>query len=221
LLTFTHPQPPVIDPNLPLIVGDCIHNLRSALDHLVFQLAILKGTGTEAAAKTAFPIYLTAKSFKNFVDSRVAPFIERNALTEIERLQPYARGNAGEQDIIWVLSQLDIIDKHRLLVVAVHMFRPFRIAVTGNAPLVMRDFAQEDWKAAKDGAEIVTFDMSQALSSPTPSEMHVDIITASTVQIVNTGLVCDGMPVQQVLSDSMAFVTSIVDGFGAKFFGEL
>lgn len=29
------------DPDWGLIIGDCIHNLRSALDHLAYQLAIL------------------------------------------------------------------------------------------------------------------------------------------------------------------------------------
>src|SRR5215469_2798136 len=45
-----------IEPTLPLTIGDCIHNLRSALDHLVYQLAIQHGVSDEFADKTFFPI---------------------------------------------------------------------------------------------------------------------------------------------------------------------
>lgn len=64
-----------LDPVLPLIIGDCIHNLRSALDHLVFQLALLNKAGTESASKTAFPICLSSSSFNDTVKKKVKPFI--------------------------------------------------------------------------------------------------------------------------------------------------
>jgi hypothetical protein len=40
-LIVSRPHSTPLDPLLPLLVGDCIHNARSALDHLVFQLAVL------------------------------------------------------------------------------------------------------------------------------------------------------------------------------------
>src|SRR6266478_7887938 len=43
------PEPP--DPRLPLVVGDCVHNLRSALDHLVLQLADLEGKASQKYLK--------------------------------------------------------------------------------------------------------------------------------------------------------------------------
>src|SRR5690348_4870221 len=48
-------NPPVISPDAELIFGDCMHNLRSALDHLAYQLVVLnkKMPGN----KTFFPIH--------------------------------------------------------------------------------------------------------------------------------------------------------------------
>jgi hypothetical protein len=42
------------DPDLGLIIGDCVHNLRACLDHLAFQLAILSKGGAldERGAKS-------------------------------------------------------------------------------------------------------------------------------------------------------------------------
>src|SRR5216683_1186315 len=62
-LIITSPKPKPVDPALPLAIGDCIHNLRSALDHLIFQLAVLNGRAVEAEKKISFPILLTDKDF--------------------------------------------------------------------------------------------------------------------------------------------------------------
>src|ERR1700675_2396602 len=44
------------DPDWALNVGDIVHNLRSALDHLVCQLAILDGNDVSCCDQTYFPI---------------------------------------------------------------------------------------------------------------------------------------------------------------------
>jgi hypothetical protein len=186
-LIVTLPKATPIDPALPLIVGDCIHNARSALDHLVFQLAILNKTSIESASKTSFPVCLKTSEFKNAVRGKVAPFISGPALTEIEKLQPYAAGNDGESDIIWVLSQLDIIDKHRLLIVTVSKFKTTRFSVkvpTGEE--FSHEVTSDDWKASEDGAEIMRFDLSNVINKT--GEVNVKVNTARTIQIENTGI---------------------------------
>ena len=53
---------PTIDPDVSAIVGDVVHNLHSALDHLTWQLVILDGG--QPNRYTTFPIYessITAK----------------------------------------------------------------------------------------------------------------------------------------------------------------
>src|SRR5262245_2957355 len=39
-----------------VILGDCVHNLRSALDHLICQVALLDGGTMDDCAQTQFPI---------------------------------------------------------------------------------------------------------------------------------------------------------------------
>jgi len=208
-----------VDPTLPLLAGDCIHNARSALDHLVFQLAVLNHAPREAAKKTSFPVYLTPAEFKNAVRGKIAPFISGNALAEIEKLQPYAAANAGADDIIWVLSQLDIIDKHRLLIVTASKFRPTAFTVTAPSG---HEFSTEipsgPWKPSERGTEVLRFDLSKAVTQP--GKVNVKVNAARTVQIEKTGLICDGMILQAVLHDSILFVENIVGSFGRLFFSE-
>ncbi len=52
ILTAYSDRPTPFDPALPLMVGDCIHNLRSALDLLVLQLAAINGKRAKAEKKT-------------------------------------------------------------------------------------------------------------------------------------------------------------------------
>ena len=58
-------------------IGDCLHNLRSALDHIAWQLALdyLEREPTEAEAKAIqFPIEDTADRFER---ARVRPYVGR------------------------------------------------------------------------------------------------------------------------------------------------
>jgi hypothetical protein len=217
-LIITWPDEPPLDPRLALILGDCVHNMRAALDHLVAQLAILNGATSNAIEKTAFPVCLSAADFQNATVRKVAPYISGNALTEIEKLQPYSTGD-GVQDILWVLSQLDIIDKHRLLIVAKHKMRArsFRVAAESGQVFAHTLPPDNPWKSSENGAEIIRF---QITGLQTYTKMRVQVDTEGTIQIEQTGLICDGQNLLLVLRDCINYASSIVDAFGQMFFGE-
>lgn len=209
-----------IDPSLPLMIGDCVHNLRSGLDHLVYQLAVLNHTPVSAAEKTAFPICLT-KGGKSGFDERVRrfeKFISDAALAEIEKSQPYKAYDVPDESDIWILHQLDIIDKHRLLLVARDQFAATQFWFTienRSGHIVIPD---PKWKLMEDGAEIIRF---RAVGGPPgQAKMNMRIEAIRTVQFINTQLACDGMPVADVLNQLMGIVGAIVRDFGRQFFGE-
>jgi hypothetical protein len=207
-----------LDPSLSLTVGDFIHNTRSALDYLVFQLAILNNASVEAASRVSFPACLTRGEFRNAVRHKIAPFIGSAALAEIEKLQPYSTGDE-ERDILWVLSQLDIIDKHRLLIVTKSKVRPTGFTITtATGAQATAYLPPGQWKPSEAGTELIRFDLS-SVSFP-PGQMHVEIQTAMTVQIEKSGLICDGMIIQMALCDCIKHAVNIIDSFGKLFFSE-
>jgi hypothetical protein len=110
---------PAIGPEWLTIVGDCLHNLRSALDHLAWQLVILDGK--KPNFNTNFPIRIEADTAKPLLRPEVC---RQDILDAVEAVQPYAdRGNPADSpllNLLWPLHRLNIIDKHRLLVVVVH-----------------------------------------------------------------------------------------------------
>jgi len=217
--SIEHPKRDPLDPSLPLIIGDCIHNLRSALDHLVLQLARLNPlTAAAAETMTAFPVYLNPKQFNNFVRDHVRPFISSTALAQIENLQPYATGNHGDKDILWVLSQLDVIDKHRLLIVVEQSTTMESHSITSNFPVRISENDFGKWKPMVGGTKLMTIDVSAGAKGP--GKMKMEISSANRICLADTGMDCDDFPVQMVLSNSILFVQSIVATFGIKFFGE-
>ena len=76
------------DPDWALIVGDIVHNLRSALDHLVCQLAIVNGNDVSCCDQTYFPICICRPDFKK-AHRFIEPLITASAFAAIEELQLY------------------------------------------------------------------------------------------------------------------------------------
>jgi hypothetical protein len=211
--TFRYPKPRPLDPTLGLIVGDCIHNLRSCLDHLVYQLAILNGAGPDAASKTSFPIYLRQKVFQDVIADKVAPFVHATAIAEIEKLQPYKTLDP-ENCTLWKLSQLDNIDKHRLLLVVAQEFRLHSYTITVGGERLSGVTPDSKWKPCVEGAEMLT------LETIGGGEMNMQAEIATAVKFSNTAPFCDGHIVEDVLKECGLEIQRIIDHFGNMFFGE-
>ena len=106
---------------LPLIVGDCLQNMRVALDHLAWALAELGGK--EPPRNTAFPIYIDRDDFHDQTKKGVPTArsglgkmraLPEEARTIIEGLQPYY-GDDPIMHPLWVLNEYSRIDRHRTL----------------------------------------------------------------------------------------------------------
>jgi hypothetical protein len=102
------------DPTWGAIAGDIVHNLRSALDLLMWQL--VEANGNTPNGGTEFPIFdhpvffNDPKTFKAKVRRKVDG-ASQPAITLIESIQPY---NAGYEPL-WIVHRLDIVDKHHVL----------------------------------------------------------------------------------------------------------
>lgn len=106
-----------------LVCGDAMHNLRSALDHLIRQL-VLAG-GNEPGRWNSFPIYTDPEDFDRDVRNRkkkrgpgplegIDP--DGQAWAAIEQAQPYYSSHPSA-DPLAMLKTLDDMDKHRTLIV--------------------------------------------------------------------------------------------------------
>jgi hypothetical protein len=93
-----------------VMAGDAAHNMRSALDHLAWQLALL--TSVEPFDKTQFPIALTPEAFESS-RRRMLRDIDPRHQSVMEGVQPYSRTDEGMA--LRDLRVLSNTDKHRVL----------------------------------------------------------------------------------------------------------
>ena len=120
------------NPDWGVYIGEIAHNLRSALDGLVYGLT---KTPTD---NTAFPIVLYGRTDRKEIRHRRVVRVQRfwrgklrnqappsldgvskPYQTMIEGMQPYKRRQPvrglGRSSVLWMLHQLNIVDKHRLI----------------------------------------------------------------------------------------------------------
>jgi hypothetical protein len=202
---------------LGLIAGDVIHNLRSALDHLVWQLVIANGKKPDDM-RTEFPVWSKEAGFKKGKPGR-AKGISKEALNVLYGLKPYQGGN----DALWLLHQLDIVDKHRLL-----------LAVASVAKGVVIDFGglANEWfdKAPGEAFEPVKIGINAAepeilapnivvFGQPLGSNEHDDVEITIAVSL-DEATIPRGEPVVETLSQLSSFVNEVIDLFAPLIPGE-
>src|SRR5262249_8364684 len=101
-------------PMWSVIIGEIIHDLRSALDHSVYVL-VIKATSASPpdGSRTQFPIFLLASKFDLHSLSMLKGVSNKSAAL-IKSLQPFSTGEGGGSPL-WHLNQLSNFDKHRTI----------------------------------------------------------------------------------------------------------
>lgn len=99
---------PFPDRTFSLIVGDAVHNLRTALDYLISACASALGN---EISQTEFPFAGTRGEVAARLRRRVGP-AGATAGKLVLAARPYLRGNRP----LWAMAELDRQDKHRLVV---------------------------------------------------------------------------------------------------------
>ena len=122
-----------VPPQIGLVVGDVIQNLRSALDHLAFQLYML-GPGGQAGgsgSRTHFPIADDSAKYKIGAPRKIKG-LRPDAIKAIDAIKPYKGGGTDKSDALWRLEKMNNIDKHRILIAIGSQFRGFDAGVDVN-----------------------------------------------------------------------------------------
>jgi hypothetical protein len=120
-------------PGFALLAGDVVHNLRSALDHLALALAAANlrpdPVPAEVERDSEFPVlpYMTDRGklgsdIFGDISGRKLKDAHPEAVRIIEGIQPYHRGPDSASPPLWLIHELDRIDKHRRLNLVAHGF---------------------------------------------------------------------------------------------------
>lgn len=189
--------PPPI--KLSLLVGEVAHQLRSALDHLAYELVL--AAGNEPTRSTAFPVLLQrpAKGLK--VDGGVTPA----ALAAIEEFQPYQRTNSTAQPL-HVLTTLWNIDKHRHLHLTILQSTNTQVFL-GTADCSTLVGGQLPARVVGDGAVIATFHFPDGQIDP---DLELTASGSNFIALGDTGPWPVDLPVQTLLERLHQYIGLVV-----------
>jgi hypothetical protein len=109
-----HFEPQVDFVRAGILFGEFVHQLRSILDNLAWQLVLCSGNTPDSA--TEFPIFRNLDKFRRDAPRKMRG-MEPAICAEIERYQPFkSRRNNPEATGLWFIHDIDIMDKHRVIV---------------------------------------------------------------------------------------------------------
>jgi len=188
-------------PELPPIVGDCIHNFRSSLDH--FANRLVEHFDGQPTIDTSFP---TLKVPPSANKAGVSPpphiaWLDRTkagaVLAVVADLQPYTLGEDYEAHPLYVLNELWNGDKHRNLIDQPTWIRGAQLQA--SLSLFPPTFTGE-YRLREVGDEGAVFDF---VADPA----QVDVTGEATLAIaLGNGLPWEGQPILTVLRDLRDFV---------------
>ncbi len=144
-----------VSEELPLqfvaIIGDAVHNLRSALDLLTCALVRANGESDE---RVQFPIARDAPHLPEVIKQHHVDRASPQMIAFISSLNPH-RGNGGNAAIC-AIHDLDILDKHRLIIAVSNIAQINRIVVGLRGNSMMGARPNFPFARLKDGEVLVS-----------------------------------------------------------------
>jgi hypothetical protein len=151
-----------------IVAGDAVHNLRSALDHVVWELTI-RGLGkppfplTKDWRRIEFPVFRERRVYlygpnPNSTKEGVSGSglykirsIDPRFYALFDSLQPFHDGPKRDRNLLQVLQELDLIDKHRALPVLLSVVVPVGATIRPTVLSGLFDAALEPVEVFKRG----------------------------------------------------------------------
>jgi hypothetical protein len=166
---------PGITDEISVLAGDCVHNLRSTLDHVAWHLA----TDKDQRPLLEFPIYDRAGPGNGTFQTNGLPKIDslpRTAKAVIEHLQPYYSGS----EALLQIQRLDNVDKHRHMLATPYFLHQAGFTPPSGEGVVRLPDAIFQAGRYKDGNEI----MSAVPSDPADTGRLDKMVLKGTFQII-------------------------------------
>lgn len=204
----------VVTPGLEhgVMMGDVVHQLRTCLDHIAYAMVKPRTKDPDILRKVQFPIFDNSSKLENnhrFIVLKRLFGDPSPEITEFRESQPYKRNPAfPDADHLWIVSELDNIDKHRT------------ILVISPTVTVMGELAGANWNRAfrarkqpvKPGT--TTLDIGWPIPDE-PVEVDVHRVIPHIVFAETDGL-CDTLSIFPLVREMAKAVSGVIDTFESK-----
>jgi len=184
------------------LIGDCLFDFRSCLDHLAYELAERhsgKPLSKSVAERSEFPIFGTRAPTASEWEARVGG-IAPEAQEIIDSVQPYHRGAQYVRHELWALHELHNVDKHRALHLVLLNLRGRGLVRHGNAEILRQIYAIGQ---LRDGSELLRLS-----AVPIDPKQEIDLYFAS---LIDVGLVETEFPLGESISVQLMEIYNFIN----------
>lgn len=129
------------------ITGDAVNNLRSALDHAMYAVAV--ASGCDSPKNAYFPFSRTAADFENNLRGRCKD-VPKEIYPLLRAFKPYNGGN----QLLFALNIVCTGDKHKILIPVVSWAITTGVDLGGTGHFTMPN--PPIWDSAKNEMELLT-----------------------------------------------------------------
>jgi hypothetical protein len=187
-----------------LIIGDTVHNLKSALDVTVNEVVFRRLNRYDDY--TRFPL---RKTKDNLVSALNGGLIKQASEAVVEFIVNAVKPYKGGNDALWSLHDLNILDKHRLL-----------LPVMQVTSII--DFCAEDDRGNRmeNATLVVTRNRAVTLFASSGNIKITNKGKAIPLAFFDKGLPMEGQPVVPSLIQLTELVSNIVEGIESAFLSE-
>jgi hypothetical protein len=200
-----------------VIAGDVVHNLRSALDHLAWQLALLN-TATPND-RTQFPIAISPGEFGSKMGQKMIGDLSSEHRARIESFQPYHGTNKAWTPLaLRDLRVLSNTDKHRVInATAAKTITKRELMMVDERLVIVRDataYRDVRWfqGGPVEGAEIARMTLEGVGPDP---EVKVEGLLGVTISFDDPALTIRHAHVVPLLKAILKSVREVVAAFEA------
>lgn len=204
------------DPHMSTVIGDCVTNLRAALDYVIWELAskyfnppIDISTQFDRSVLT-FPLLLADPARKQGHIDHLDRLTRRGIPTDAIKVMKDAQADVSGNDSLRWLYELVNTDKHRTPLLTIGSFSQAQIEITGYKG---RDvIIQSD--IIKDGVTLNTND-PDLLPFIQQNPMNVNV--QATVQITFQDVAVPLVPADRTLEQIIKTVSNLIPKFDGFF----
>lgn len=188
--------------DVPSIIGDALHNIRSALDLMLCDVARMQG---KSPSMMRYPFAMDVHALRDRLKEKPYPKLGNDINAAIIATKPFKQGG---DSALRGLHDLDVLDKHETL-----------LLVSEVIPKAMR-FIDGQLSDPPPNQQWMSASFSEAATAWTNADMPVYTPTPVRGQVrlfFGPGLPLSGEPVLETLNACLKVSTEIIESFAAKF----
>jgi hypothetical protein len=206
-----------ITPLIVALISEILHTLRTALDNLAYQLFLVcRIDPADEGEGIYFPIYDNANTKEVDAFRKIKPF-RKEIIEAIRKVNPCKSG----QPLLWILHRLDIVNKHRRILVEILVNHSVFVREAMRQMLIEQGYADMAsfaalrpafFTSAKTGRKAQVGDVLFTAPPDTSEEMKKKLLFTCDIAFDEPGII-EGESVVKTVDEMIKLVEGIISSF--------